>query len=177
MIIVCRHNAEEKKIQNLISTLEDKGMQVHYSKGTQSSIIGIVGDTSKVDMENLQAIDDVVEKVQRVSEPYKLANRKFHEEDTVITVGDTKIGGNNFGVINQTLTSIDLPVCEKIGDNFLVQNRDLKELNLPMIQSIGEKFLISNASFRNFQVKWPFVSKHKKSQGQEYVPEIQKTRS
>ena len=85
--------------------------------------------------------------------------------------------GNNFGVINQTLTSIDLPVCEKIGDNFLVQNRDLKELNLPIIQSIGEKFLISNATFRDFQVKLPFVSKHKKTQGQEYVPEIQKTRS
>ncbi len=98
MIIVCKNNADEAKIKNLIDMLESQGVQTHYSKGTESTVIGLVGDTSKIDMENLQALD-IAEKVQRVSEPYKLANRKFHQEDTVIDINGTKIGGNNFSVI------------------------------------------------------------------------------
>lgn len=98
MIIVCKNNADEAKIKNLIDMLESQGVQTHCSRGTESTVIGLVGDTSKIDMENLQALD-IAEKVQRVSEPYKLANRKFHQEDTIIDINGTKIGGNNFSVI------------------------------------------------------------------------------
>lgn len=98
MIIVCKNNADNEKINSLIKMLENQGVQTHCSKGAESIVIGLVGDTSKIDMENLQALD-IAEKVQRVSEPYKLANRKFHTADTVIEIGGVKIGGDNFCVM------------------------------------------------------------------------------
>lgn len=98
MIIVCKNTAPQKKIDALIEQLKEMGLETHCSTGAQSTIIGLVGDTSKVDIESLEALD-IAEKVQRVSEPYKLANRKFHTDPTVVDVSGTKIGGNYFGVI------------------------------------------------------------------------------
>lgn len=98
MIIVCKNTASQEKINALINELEAKGLQTHCSTGALSTIIGLVGDTSKVDIEALEALD-IAEKVQRVSEAYKLANRKFHSDPTVVDVNGTKIGGNYFGVI------------------------------------------------------------------------------
>lgn len=98
MIIVCKNTAPQAKIDKLVKELEAQGLQTHCSTGALSTIIGIVGDTSKLDIEALQAID-IAENVQRVSEPYKLVNRKFHTDDTVVDVNGTKIGGGYFGVI------------------------------------------------------------------------------
>ncbi|MBE6859952.1 MAG: 3-deoxy-7-phosphoheptulonate synthase [Ruminococcus sp.] len=98
MIIVCKNTASQEKINALIKELEDKSLQVHCSIGTLSTILGVVGDTSKLDIEALEA-NEIAEKVQRVSEPYKLANRKFHTEDTIVDVNGTKIGGGFFGVM------------------------------------------------------------------------------
>lgn len=98
MIIVCKNSASQKKIDDLIKKLSELGLETHCSVGTQSTIIGLVGDTSKVDLDSLYAYD-ITEKVQRVSEPYKLANRKFHSDDTIVDINGTKIGGGFFGVI------------------------------------------------------------------------------
>lgn len=97
MIIVCK-NTNEADIKNLTDRFEDMGFRTHLSTGTESTIIGLIGDTSKIDVEDVQALE-MVEKVQRVSEPFKLVNRKFHSEDTIIDVNGVKIGGGNFGVM------------------------------------------------------------------------------
>ena len=75
----------ETEIKNLTDKFEDLGFRTHLSTGTETTIIGLIGDTSKIDVEDVAALD-IVEKVQRVSEPYKLVNRKFHNDDTVIFV-------------------------------------------------------------------------------------------
>lgn len=97
MIIVCK-NSTETEIKNLTDKFEDLGFRTHLSTGTETTIIGLIGDTSKIDVEDVAALD-IVEKVQRVSEPYKLVNRKFHNEDTVIDVNGVKIGGGHFAVM------------------------------------------------------------------------------
>ena len=97
MIIVCK-NSTETEIKNLTDKFEDLGFRTHLSTGTETTIIGLIGYTSKIDVEDVAALD-IVEKVQRVSEPYKLVNRKFHNEDTVIDVNGVKIGGGHFAVM------------------------------------------------------------------------------
>lgn len=97
MIIVCK-NSNETEIKSLTDKFEDLGFRTHLSTGTETTIIGLIGDTSKIDVEDVAALD-IVEKVQRVSEPYKLVNRKFHNKDTVIDVNGVKIGGGHFAVM------------------------------------------------------------------------------
>jgi len=98
MIVVLKKNPEEKQLKNLVAWLESMNISVHPTEGQMHTILGLVGDTSAVDIELLRALD-IVADVKRVQEPYKNANRKFHEDDTVIPVGDTQIGGGIFSVI------------------------------------------------------------------------------
>lgn len=98
MIIILKPNVEEAQAKDILNQLQDMGCSYHFSKGTQSSVIGVIGDTSKID-EDVFTTNELVEGVKRVSEPYKLANRKFHPTDTVIKVGDRKISSENFTVI------------------------------------------------------------------------------
>ena len=98
MIIVVRNDCEEKQYQNLVEWVKDLGLDVHESRGEHSTVLGLVGDTSKVDIDLISSLD-IVEQVQRVQEPYKNANRKFHPLDSVVEVGGHKIGGDNFTVI------------------------------------------------------------------------------
>lgn len=98
MIVVLKKNPEKKQMQNLINWVENLGLKVHLSEGANSTIVGLVGDTSKVDIELVRTLD-IVESVTRVQEPYKNANRKFHPQDTVVDVGGHKFGGVNFQII------------------------------------------------------------------------------
>ncbi|MCL2085965.1 MAG: 3-deoxy-7-phosphoheptulonate synthase [Oscillospiraceae bacterium] len=98
MIIVCKPSAPEEKIDALTAELNKQGYETHVSKGKMSTIIGLIGDVLKVNKESLEAMD-IVEMVQRVSEPYKLASNKFRNVPTVIDVCGNKIGGENFAVI------------------------------------------------------------------------------
>ncbi|MDR0984115.1 MAG: 3-deoxy-7-phosphoheptulonate synthase [Ruminococcus sp.] len=97
MIIVCKKNSAKENIEELISKL-NQFAETHISQGENNIVIGLVGDTSKIDPDDLKA-NPIVEKVQRVSEPFKLANRKFHSDDTVINVGGVLIGGGSFTVM------------------------------------------------------------------------------
>ena len=92
MIILLKENANPKQVDNLTKFLKGHGFDLHISEGTQHTIIGLIGDTSKLDIDLISALD-IVEDVKRVQEPYKNANRKFHPEDTVLQVGTTQIGG------------------------------------------------------------------------------------
>ncbi len=98
MIIILKKKAEEKQVDALKQEMEQQGLSIHESNGENTRILGLVGDTSIVDMRHIMA-NDIVENVQRIQEPYKKANRKFHPDDSVIEVGNVKIGGGNFEVI------------------------------------------------------------------------------
>ena len=98
MVIILKQNPGAAQVESLRKFLEQKGLKTHLSEGSNRTVIGLVGDTSRVDMEMLKALD-IIEDVKRIQEPYKDANRKFHPDDTVVTVGDAKFGGGNFAVI------------------------------------------------------------------------------
>lgn len=98
MIVVLKPNSNEEQVVNLKQWLHSMGLETHVSEGTARTIIGLIGDTSVVDMDLIRSLD-IVEKVQRIQEPFKNANRKFHAEDTVVDVGGVKIGGGHFQII------------------------------------------------------------------------------
>ena len=98
MIIVLKPNTTQKNQQRIIEKVSDYGLQAHISQGEETTIIGLIGDTTKVDPASIE-VDPAVEKVMSVSEPYKLANRAFHPEDSIIDVAGVKIGGNHLAVI------------------------------------------------------------------------------
>ena len=98
MIIIVKNNGSKKQLDNLTDWIKSMGLDIHYSKGETSTVLGVIGDTSKVDIDLLRSLD-IVENVTRIQEPYKKANRKFHPEDTVIDVGGNLIGGNHFHMI------------------------------------------------------------------------------
>ena len=98
MIVILKQNAEQARIDALMASIRAQGVDIHYSQGTTETILGLVGDTTHVDEDWLRA-SDIVADVRRVSEPYKLANRRFHPEDTRVAVGDTRIGEGRFCVI------------------------------------------------------------------------------
>lgn len=94
MVVILKKNADAGKIRALLQQIDTLGVQTNYSEGTQTTVIGLIGDTSRVDMDTLLA-NEAVEDVKRITEPYKAANRRFHPEDTVVAVGDRTRGGGN----------------------------------------------------------------------------------
>ncbi len=98
MIIVFKPNASIEEKAKLKVQLENQGYKIHASEGVNASLFGVVGDTSSLDI-NLLRVNDGVEKVMRVQEPFKRANRLFHPEDSVIDVGGVAIGGKKLQVI------------------------------------------------------------------------------
>ena len=98
MIIVLKQNAPEVQVREFCHELQDMGLQINDSKGSESHILGLIGDTKAV-AESWVLANPVVETCRRVTEPYKKANRKFHPDDSVIDVDGVKIGGGNFAVI------------------------------------------------------------------------------
>ena len=98
MVVVMKPGTQQREIDKLVAQFQLQGLQVGITNGVGCTILGLVGDTTAVDMDKI-SINEHVERVMRVQEPFKKANRKFHPEDTVVTVGDAKIGGGNFSVI------------------------------------------------------------------------------
>mgnify|MGYP000296691999 CR=1 FL=1 len=86
MIAILKQSASDEAVGHIVSWIEKKGLKTDVSRGENETIIGLVGDTTKIDPFLLESMD-VVERVQRVSEPFKRANRKFHPEDSVIDCG------------------------------------------------------------------------------------------
>lgn len=98
MVVILKNNADEKQLNHLKAWMKDMHIEVHETVGANQTILGLVGDTTVVDIEMLRALE-IVDDVRRIQEPYKAANRKMHPDDTVIQVGDVKIGGGNFAII------------------------------------------------------------------------------
>ncbi len=98
MVVVMKPGTQQREIDKLVAQFQLQGLTVGITNGVGCTILGLVGDTTAVDMDKI-SINEHVERVMRVQEPYKKANRKFHPEDSVVTVGSAKIGGGNFSVI------------------------------------------------------------------------------
>ncbi len=98
MVVIMKPGTRKEDIEALAAKLEGHGIQVGITNGIGCSILGLVGDTLGLDMDKI-SMEPHVERVMRVQEPYKKANRKFHPEDSIVRVGSAVIGGGNFGVI------------------------------------------------------------------------------
>ena len=98
MIVIMKPHTQEEQIRVLAQNIEDKGLRTHIVFGDYQTIIGIIGDTRRIDEQQLSSLD-IVQAVKHVSEPYKSANRKFHPDDSVIAVGSEKIGHGHFALI------------------------------------------------------------------------------
>ena len=98
MIALIKQGSSEQQIDSLLAWFHSRGLKTHVSVGEFQTIIGLVGDTSRVDIDLLEGLE-IVESVKRISEPFKSANRKFHPADTVVDVAGLKIGGGHFQVI------------------------------------------------------------------------------
>ena len=140
MIAVIRESATTEQLDHFIAWVEAKGLRVNVSQGDDETIIGLIGDTSRIDPFLLESMD-IVERVQRVSEPFKKANRKFHPEDTVIDCGrGVCIGGGHFAVIAGP--------CSVEGDNLLEIGRRVKAAGAHMLRGGAYKPRTSPYSYQ-----------------------------
>ena len=98
MIAVLKHGTTPEQTQHLVAWLKRMNLDVHISEGQEITVLGLIGDTSRVDMDLLKSLE-IVETVKRVSEPFKQANRKFHPKDTIVEISNAKIGGGYFAMI------------------------------------------------------------------------------
>ena len=126
MIVVLKQNPNQTQLDYLINWLEGKNISIHTSVGDSHMILGLVGDTSKLDTDLISALD-IVESVKRVQEPYKNANRKFHPEETIIKVGDTQIGGG-------TLTLMAGPCSVETEDQMIAVAKAVKASGATMLR-------------------------------------------
>ncbi len=98
MIVIIKPNVTREQLKPLLNWLKSKQLDIHESTGETHTILGLVGDTTQVDMEMIKALD-IVADVKRVQEPYKNASRHFHPLDTVVDISGAKIGGGNYMLI------------------------------------------------------------------------------
>lgn len=125
MIAIVKKSADRDSVEHLVSWIRKKGLEAHVSQGENELVIGLVGDTTKIDPFLLESMD-IVERVQRVSEPFKKANRKFHPADSVIDCGGVRIGGGNFQVIAGP--------CSVEGDNLIRIARRVRAAGATMLR-------------------------------------------
>ena len=126
MIAVIKNDTTEEQLDNLVSWLRGKGLEVNLSHGSEATIVGLIGDTSRIDMGLLESMD-IIESVTRVTEPFKQANRKFHPEDTVVDCGHgCLVGGGNFQVIAGP--------CSVEGENLFDIARAVKAAGATMLR-------------------------------------------
>ena len=98
MIAILKQGTTQQQAQHLVEWLKDMNLDVHISAGQEVTVLGLIGDTSRVDMELLSSLE-IVDSVKRVSGPFKQANRKFHPKDSIIEIGNVRIGGGYFAMI------------------------------------------------------------------------------
>ena len=126
MIAVVKDSATTDQLDHLVRWIEDRGFRTNVSQGENETLVGIIGDTTRIDPFILESMD-IVERVQRVSEPFKLANRKFHPEDTVVDCGHgVLVGGGHFQVIAGP--------CSVEGENLIAIARAVREAGATMLR-------------------------------------------
>jgi len=132
MIVILKKTAERQQVELFENWLRSMGLELHKSVGENHTIIGLVGDPSRVDMESILALD-IVETVKRIQEPYKNANRKFHPEDTVVDVSGVPIGGGG------RFTVIAGPCSVESEDQIVGVARDVKAAGAALLRRKRQK--------------------------------------
>lgn len=165
MIVILKNKPDPDQLEGLISWLNAQDIDVHPTVGSSQTILGLVGDTSRIDM-NLIAALDIVEAVKRVAEPYKNANRKFHPDDTVIRVGDAVIGGGS-------LTVIAGPCAVESEDQLMTVARAVKEAGANLLRASAFKPRSSPYAFQGLGIEGiRLLMKEKEEVGLPVVSEI-----
>lgn len=143
MIVILKQNPNQAQVENFIGWLHDKGIDVHTSVGVAQTILGLVGDTSSLDINLISALD-IVEDVKRIQEPYKNANRKFHPNDTVVNVGGAQIGGG-------TLTMIAGPCSVESEEQIVSVAKSVKASGATLLRGGAFKPRTSPYSFQGLR--------------------------
>ena len=165
MIAVIKKGTTDKQLENLTSWLRAQGLDIHLSRGSSHTIVGLVGDTSKIDEELLGSLD-IVDSVKRISEPFKSANRKFHPDDSVIQVGDTSFGGDIF-------TFIAGPCSVESEEQVMAIAKEVKAAGATMLRGGAFKPRTSPYDFQGLKADGiDFLVKAKKETGLPIVTEI-----
>ena len=145
MIVILKQNPDKGQLDNLVKWLEEQNLEVHPSVGAHHTLLGLIGDTSQVDIDLISALD-IVDNVMRVQEPYKNANRKFHPEDTVIKVGNVTIGGGG-------LTVIAGPCSVESEEQIIGIARSVKESGAQILRGGAFKPRTSPYAFQGMQIE------------------------
>lgn len=140
MIVILKPHPNKEQLENLIGWLREKEIQIHRSVGESHMILGLIGDTSRLDIDLVAALD-IVEDVKRVQEPYKNANRKFHPDDTVVHVGGISIGGG-------TLTIMAGPCSVESEEQIIAVAQAVKAAGATMLRGGAFKPRTSPYSFQ-----------------------------
>ena len=167
MIAVLKHNVSEEQKIHLISWLKSQGLDVHISEGKDYTVLGLVGDTGKVDPELLASLE-IVQSVRPVSEPYKKCSRKFHPDDSVISVGGASFGGGNFSFIAG-------PCSVESHEQILYVAKQVKEAGATALRGGAFKPRTSPYDFQGLKGEGlKLLSEAKKATGLPIVSEIMK---
>lgn len=165
MIIVLKNNSDEKQLKNLMGWIKNLGLETHLSRGENSTVLGLVGDTSRVDMDLLESLD-IVDTVRRIQEPYKNANRKLHPEDTIVDVSGHKFGGINFQLIAG-------PCSVESEEQVLTIARAVKKSGATLLRGGAFKPRTSPYAFQGLKAKGLEILLHAKQEtGMPIVTEI-----
>ena len=165
MIAVLKQNASQEQIDNLIRWLEKRGLKAHVSKGEFSTIIGLIGDTSQINKELLESLE-MVESVKRISEPFKSANRKFHPDDSIIEIGELKIGGPHFQIIAG-------PCSVESSEQLLTVAKSVKKSGASILRGGAFKPRTSPYDFQGLKMEGiELLLKAKKQTGMPIITEI-----
>ena len=165
MIIILKENAPKEELDSLTEMLKSHGVTPHMTEGIHQTILGLVGDTSRIDIETISQLK-IVEAVRRIQEPFKNANRKFHPLDTVIKVGNTVIGGGS-------LTLIAGPCSVESEEQIISVARDVKSSGAQILRGGAFKPRTSPYAFQGLREEGiKLLLEAKKDTGLPIVTEI-----
>ena len=165
MIVILKQNATPEKISSLVDWLQKQGVTIHPIKGEHTTVLGLIGDTHKVDIEAVGSMD-IVQDVKRIQDPFKNANRKFHPEDTVIDISGRKIGAGHFQVMGG-------PCSVETRDQIIEVARDVQKSGANILRGGAFKPRTSPYSFQGLGAEGiQLLIEAKKATGLPIVTEI-----
>ena len=165
MIIILKENTTAQELSNLTEMVKTHGVTPHITEGVHQTIMGLVGDTTRIDIESISQLE-IVEAVRRIQEPFKNANRKFHPLDTVIKVGDAVIGGGS-------LTLIAGPCSVESEEQIISVARDVKASGAQILRGGAFKPRTSPYAFQGLREEGiKLLLEAKKDTGLPIVSEI-----
>ncbi|MPQ43168.1 3-deoxy-7-phosphoheptulonate synthase [Clostridium tarantellae] len=168
MIVILKPRTKEEEIKKLMNKIKGLGVGAHIVNGAEMSIIGLVGDTSKVDPSKLEANKNV-EKVMHVQEPFKMANRLFHPDNSAFKIGNSEIGGKKIALIAG-------PCSVETEEQITEIARDVKELGVGFLRGGAFKPRTSPYSFQGLELEGlELLKKAREKTGLPIVTEIMST--